>query len=182
MTVGLFFGSFNPIHNGHLNIAREILKKTEIDSIWMVLSPKSPDKEVVLDKNDRYELMRLALMSESKIIISKVEFNLKTPNYTYLTLLELSKKHPNDNFILLMGEDNYKNINDWKESDYIINNYKILVYPRESTLKKENFLSGRLYNISSSMIRKKIARNEDISSLVPLNVMKQIQKKSYYSR
>ena len=100
MTVGLFFGSFNPIHNGHLNIAREILKKTEIDSVWMVLSPKSPDKEEVLDKNDRYELMRLALMSESKIVISKVEFNLKTPNYTYLTLLELSKKHPNDNFIL----------------------------------------------------------------------------------
>ena len=82
MTVGLFFGSFNPIHNGHLNIAREILKKTEIDSVWMVLSPKSPDKEEILDKNDRYELMRLALMSESKIIISKVEFNLKTPNYT----------------------------------------------------------------------------------------------------
>ena len=121
-------------------------------------------------------------MSEKKIIISKVEFNMKTPNYTYLTLLELSKKYPNDNFILFMGEDNYKNINDWKESDYIINNYKILVYPRESTLKKENFLPGKLYDISSSMIRKKVAKKEDISSLVPLNVMKQIQKKSYYSR
>tara|TARA_X000000368_G_C22930248_1_gene667259 strand:+ start:246 stop:794 length:549 start_codon:yes stop_codon:yes gene_type:complete len=182
MTIGLFFGSFNPIHNGHLNIAREVLKKTEIDSIWMVLSPRSPDKEEVLDKKDRYELMRLALMSETKINISKVEFNLKTPNYTYLTLLELSKKHPNYNFIILMGEDNYKNINDWKESNYIINNFKILVYPRESTLKNENFLTGKLYDISSSMIRRKVAKNEDISSLVPLNVMKEIEKKSYYSR
>jgi len=182
MTIGLFFGSFNPIHNGHLNIAREVLKKTEIDSIWMVLSPRSPDKEEVLDKKDRYELMRLALMSETKINISKVEFNLKTPNYTYLTLLELSKKHPNYNFIILMGEDNYKNINDWKESNYIINNFKILVYPRESTLKNENFLTGKLYDISSSMIRRKVAKNEDISSLVPLNVMKEIEKKNYYSR
>tara|TARA_B100001758_G_scaffold68098_1_gene57067 strand:+ start:2079 stop:2627 length:549 start_codon:yes stop_codon:yes gene_type:complete len=182
MTIGLFFGSFNPIHNGHLNIAREVLKKTEIDSIWMVLSPRSPDKEEVLDKKDRYELMRLALMSETKINISKVEFNLKTPNYTYLTLLELSKKHPNYNFIILMGEDNYKNINDWRESNYIINNFKILVYPRESTLKNENFLTGKLYDISSSMIRRKVAKNEDISSLVPLNVMKEIEKKSYYSR
>ncbi len=182
MTIGLFFGSFNPIHNGHLNIAREVLKKTEIDSIWMVLSPRSPDKEEVLDKKDRYELMRLALMSETKINISKVEFNLKTPNYTYLTLLELSKKHPNYNFIILMGEDNYKNINDWRESNYIINNFKILVYPRESTLKNENFLTGKLYDISSSMIRRKVAKNEDISSLVPLNVMKEIEKKNYYSR
>ena len=182
MTIGLFFGSFNPIHNGHLNIAREVLKKTEIDSIWMVLSPRSPDKEELLDKKDRYELMRLALMSETKINISKVEFNLKTPNYTYLTLLELSKKHPNYNFIILMGEDNYKNINDWRESNYIINNFKILVYPRESTLKNENFLTGKLYDISSSMIRRKVAKNEDISSLVPLNVMKEIEKKSYYSR
>ena len=182
MTIGLFFGSFNPIHNGHLNIAREVLKKTEIDSIWMVLSPRSPDKEEVLDKKDRYELMRLALMSETKINISKVEFNLKTPNYTYLTLLELSKKHPNYNFIILMGEDNYKNINDWRESNYIINNFKILVYPRESTLKNENFLTGKLYDISSSMIRRKVAKNEDISSLVPLNVMKEIKKKNYYSR
>ena len=182
MTIGLFFGSFNPIHNGHLNIAREVLKKTEIDSIWMVLSPRSPDKEEVLDKKGRYELMRLALMSETKINISKVEFNLKTPNYTYLTLLELSKKHPNYNFIILMGEDNYKNINDWRESNYIINNFKILVYPRESTLKNENFLTGKLYDISSSMIRRKVAKNEDISSLVPLNVMKEIEKKSYYSR
>ena len=182
MTIGLFFGSFNPIHNGHLNIAREVLKKTEIDSIWMVLSPRSPDKEEVLDKKDRYELMRLALMSETKINISKVEFNFKTPNYTYLTLLELSKKHPNYNFIILMGEDNYKNINDWRESNYIINNFKILVYPRESTLKNENFLTGKLYDISSSMIRRKVAKNEDISSLVPLNVMKEIEKKNYYSR
>ena len=165
-----------------MNIAREVLKKTEIDSIWMVLSPRSPDKEEVLDKKDRYELMRLALMSETKINISKVEFNLKTPNYTYLTLLELSKKHPNYNFIILMGEDNYKNINDWRESNYIINNFKILVYPRESTLKNENFLTGKLYDISSSMIRRKVAKNEDISSLVPLNVMKEIEKKSYYSR
>ena len=182
MTIGLFFGSFNPIHNGHLNIAREVLKKTEIDSIWMVLSPRSPDKEEVLDKKDRYELMRLALMSETKINISKVEFNLKTPNYTYLTLLELSKKHPNYNFIILMGEDNYKNIHDWRESNYIINNFKILVYPRESTLKNENFLTGKLYDISSSMIRRKVAKNEDITSLVPLKVKKEIEKKSYYSR
>ena len=110
LPVGLFFGSFNPIHNGHLNIAREVLNKTEIDNVWMVLSPESPYKKELLDKDDRYELMKMALMSEDNITISKVEFNLKSPNYTYLTLIELSKKFPNDNFIILMGEDNYKNI------------------------------------------------------------------------
>ena len=182
MTIGLFFGSFNPIHNGHLNIAREFLKKTEVDSIWMVLSPKSPDKEEVLDKKDRYELMKLALMSENKITISTIEFNLKIPNYTYNTLMKISDNYPNDNFIILMGEDNYKNIREWKESDYIIENYKILVYPRENTLKKENFLSGKLFDISSSMVRKKIANNEDISSLVPWNVIKEIKRKSYYTK
>ena len=182
MTVGLFFGSFNPIHNGHLNIAREVLNKTEIDNVWMVLSPESPYKKELLDKDDRYELMKMALMSEDNITISKVEFNLKSPNYTYLTLIELSKKFPNDNFIILMGEDNYKNIRSWKESGYIINNYKILVYPRESSSIKENFISGKLYNISSSMIRNRIAKSEDISELVPFDVIKEIERKGFYSR
>ena len=95
---------------------------------------------------------------------------------------KLSKKFPNDNFIILMGEDNYKNIRSWKESGYIINNYKILVYPRESSSIKENFISGKLYNISSSMIRNRIAKSEDISELVPFDVIKEIERKGFYSR
>ena len=123
MIIGLFFGSFNPIHNGHLSIAREVLKKTNIENIWMILSPKSPDKVEVLGKENRYDLMKLALMSEKEINISTIEFDLKTPNYTCQTLIEISKNYPNDKFVIIMGEDNYKNLGQWKNSDYIINNY-----------------------------------------------------------
>ena len=94
MTIGLFFGSFNPIHNGHIGIAREVLKQSDIDHIWMVLSPKSPDKEEVLNTEDRYELMKLALLSEKEITVSTIEFELKRPNYTYQTLIEISKVYP----------------------------------------------------------------------------------------
>ena len=182
MTIGLFFGSFNPIHNGHIGIAREVLKQSDIDHIWMVLSPKSPDKEEVLSKEDRNELMKSALISEKEITVSTIEFDMKTPNYTYQTLIKISKSYPDDKFIIIMGEDNYKNLSKWKESNYILDNYEILVYPRKSKSKNKNYFSGRLFNISSSMIREKIARKEDVSYLVPINVMKEITNKNYYSK
>ena len=182
MTIGLFFGSFNPIHNGHIGIAREVLKQSDIDHIWMVLSPKSPDKEEVLNTEDRYELMKLALLSEKEITVSTIEFELKRPNYTYQTLIEITKVYPDDNFIIIMGEDNYDYLSKWKKSDYILDNYEILIYPRKPKSKNKNYFSGRLFNISSSMIREKIARKEDVSYLVPINVMKEITNKNYYSK
>ena len=116
MNVGLFFGSFNPIHNGHINIAQDILDSGEVDEIWMVLSPKSPDKNLILDVFSRYSLMQIALDNMHNIEISKIEFDMPTPNYTYHTLIKLSKKFPKIHFKIIMGQDNYDKINSKKSN------------------------------------------------------------------
>ena len=126
MNVGLFFGSFNPIHNGHINIAQDILDSGEVDEIWMVLSPKSPDKNLILDVFSRYSLMQIALDNMHNIEISKIEFDMPTPNYTYHTLIKLSKIFPKIHFKIIMGQDNYENIN-ITNTDNVIDNLSKLV-------------------------------------------------------
>ena len=177
MNVGLFFGSFNPIHNGHINIAQDILDSGEVDEIWMVLSPKSPDKNLILDVFSRYSLMQIALDNMHNIEISKIEFDMPTPNYTYHTLIKLSKKFPKIHFKIIMGQDNYDKINSWKEYKFIIDNYKIIIYPREKKNQNNNF---KLYDVSSSDIRNKIRKNISIKGLVPKRVEKEILKKKFY--
>lgn len=178
MIIGLYFGSFNPIHNGHINISREILKKTEINNIWMVLSPKSPTKTSLLDKNIRYKLMDMALNGEGNISISKIEFDMPQPNYTYKTLNKLKKEFPNQEFKIIMGQDNYDNINSWKEYQYIKSNYEIIVYPRDEKNNKSKF--PKIFNISSSLIRNNIRNNININGLVPKVIEKEIYDNNYY--
>ena len=121
MKVGLFFGTFNPIHNGHLFISERILNNTDIDEIWLVISPKSPHKiyQNILDKNLRYNLVSQVLKEYKKIKVSNIEFDMEEPNYTYKTLFKLTSLFPKNNFIIIMGEDNYASIDNWKENRYI---------------------------------------------------------------
>ena len=178
MIIGLYFGSFNPIHNGHINISKEVLKKTEINHIWMVLSPKSPAKTILLDKNIRYKLMEMAIDEVEGVSISKIEFDMPQPNYTYRTLNKLKKEFPGKEFKIIMGQDNYDNINSWKEYQYILRNYDIIIYPRDKMNNKSKF--SKIFNISSSLIRNNIRNKMNISGLVPTNVEKEIYDNKYY--
>ena len=187
--IGLLFGSFNPIHNGHITLATFILKHKPLDEIWFVVSPLSPFKKskILLDKNDRLDMVKVAIKPFKKIFVSDIEFKMKTPNYTIDTLYEIKKKYPEDSFSLIIGEDNLENFKNWKDSNLIIENFKIYVYPRNFSKSKPNLNFNTLYkinaptiNISSTDIREFIKKNEDIDGLLSPEVLDQIKKKKFY--
>jgi len=187
--IGLLFGSFNPIHNGHITLATFILKDKPLDEIWFVVSPLSPFKKskILLDKNDRLDMVKVAIKPFKKIFVSDIEFKMKTPNYTIDTLYEIKKKYPEDSFSLIIGEDNLENFKNWKDSNLIIENFKIYVYPRNFSKSKPNLNFNTLYkinapkiNISSTDIREFIKKNEDIDGLLSPEVLDQIKKKKFY--
>ena len=117
MNIGLFFGTFNPVHNGHIQIALSILKSHSIENVWFILSPQSPLKinHIILNKNIRYDLLKKTTDKYNRLCVSKIEFDLSTPNYTYITLMKLKEKFPKYKFTLIMGEDNYSNLINWKK-------------------------------------------------------------------
>ena len=187
--IGLLFGSFNPIHNGHITLATFILKHKPLDEIWFVVSPLSPFKKskILLDKNDRLDMVKVAIKPFKKFFVSDIEFKMKTPNYTIDTLNEIKKKYPEDSFSLIIGEDNLENFKNWKDSNLIIENFKIYVYPRKFSKSKFNLNFNTLYkinaptiNISSTDIREFIKKNEDIDGLLSPEVLDQIKKKKFY--
>lgn len=187
--IGLLFGSFNPIHNGHITLATFILKHKPLDEIWFVVSPLSPFKKskILLDKNDRLDMVKLAIKPFKKFFVSDIEFKMKTPNYTIDTLYEIKKKYPEDSFSLIIGEDNLENFKNWKDSNLIIENFKIYVYPRNFSKSKPNLNFNTLYkinaptiNISSTDIREFVKKNEDIEGLLSPEVLDQIKKKKFY--
>ena len=187
--IGLLFGSFNPIHNGHISLATFILKHKPLDEIWFVVSPLSPFKKskILLDKNDRLDMVKVAIKPFKKFFVSDIEFKMKTPNYTIDTLYEIKKKYPEDSFSLIIGEDNLENFKNWKDSNLIIENFKIYVYPRNFSKSKFNLNFNTLYkinaptiNISSTDIREFIKKNEDIDGLLSPEVLDQIKKKKFY--
>lgn len=187
--IGLLFGSFNPIHNGHITLATFILKHKPLDEIWFVVSPLSPFKKskILLDKNDRLDMVKVAIKPFKKFFVSDIEFKMKTPNYTIDTLNEIKKKYPEDSFSLIIGEDNLENFKNWKDSNLIIENFKIYVYPRNFSKSKPNLNFNTLYkinaptiNISSTDIREFIKKNEDIDGLLSPEVLDQIKKKKFY--
>ena len=187
MEIGLFFGTFNPIHNGHLLIAKKAISQLKLDRIWFVLSPLSPFKKSkkLLDKNVRADLIDIALSKEKKMLLSKEEFKMKIPNYTIDTLDLFKKKYPDSVFKLLLGEDNFLKIKLWKNYSKILNNYEIIIYPRnnlESKLKSNKAikLDEEFINISSSKIRKKIRLGLSIRKYVPSKINEVIKKKNYY--
>lgn len=187
--IGLLFGSFNPIHNGHITLATFILKHKPLDEIWFVVSPLSPFKKskILLDKNDRLDMVKVAIKPFKEFFVSDIEFKMKTPNYTIDTLYEIKKKYPEDSFSLIIGEDNLENFKNWKDSNLIIENFKIYVYPRNFSKSKPNLNFNTLYkinaptiNISSTDIREFIKKNEDIDGLLSPEVLDQIKKKKFY--
>lgn len=189
MTVGLFFGSFNPIHTGHLIVAQAMLNDGEVEEVWFVVSPQNPlkDSKSLIHHFDRIDMVELAIEGNGRFKASDIEFNLPKPSYTADTLAYLSGKYPERDFKLIIGEDNLKSLPKWKNYEAILENYGLLVYARQgagSALFKDHrnvrFIAAPLINISASYIRKKIRQQQSIRYLVPEKVENFIVERKIY--
>ena len=190
MNIGLYFGSFNPIHIGHLIIANHVLNETPISKIWFIVSPQNPFKEskTLLNEFDRLHLVRLATQDDNRIKSSDIEFNLPKPSYTSNTLTFLSEKYPEHQFALIMGSDSYQNLDKWKNYETIVYNYPVYVYKREGYEIKKTFnketviLSAPIIQISASQIREHIRSAKSIRYLVPEIVREEIESRKFYKQ
>jgi nicotinate-nucleotide adenylyltransferase len=191
MKVGLFFGSFNPIHIGHLAIARLMVQFDDIDQLWFVVSPQNPLKnsDILLDDHFRFEMVKLAIKGDFRFRASDIEFSLPKPSYTVNTLASLRHKFPTNEFVIIMGADNFVQINMWKDYEILIKEYRFLIYPRPGIELPKHELKGNftfvdspLMEISSTFIREAISENKDISELLPQGVLKYIEEMNFYKR
>ncbi|MFT7032070.1 MAG: nicotinate-nucleotide adenylyltransferase [Cyclobacteriaceae bacterium] len=189
MEVGLFFGSFNPIHIGHMIIAQTVFDSTGIEELWFVVSPQNPFKKnrSLLHEFDRLDLVEMAIRENLKFKSCDVEFHMPKPSYTIDTLILLSEKYPDHQFKLIMGEDNLLHFKKWKNSDKILEHYGLIVYPRPGQMDVEldhhdniKFVKSPLLDISATFIRKAIKEGRSIKYLVPESVEAQIQNKGLY--
>lgn len=189
MNIGLYFGSFNPIHNGHLIIASQIANYTTLHRIWFVISPQNPLKQnrSLINENHRKHLIDLAIEGEKKLRSSNIEFKLPKPSYTVDTLAYLSDIYPQHEFSVIMGSDSFTNIKKWKNYEVILKNYEIYIYERPGfaiNLKmlssKVKVLNAPLLQISSTHIRDMIHQKKSIRYLVPDIVKDEIERQQYY--
>ena len=179
MKIGLFFGTFDPVHHGHVRIAQSALNEKYIDQLWVIISPLSPFKQgrAIVDFCHRKNMLEKAFEGHSNISVSDIEYKLKKPNYTIETLIYLRKKYPKDDFSIILGADNFKKIHLWKSSKLILNNYPIFIYPRKDSPLKDfdlNLPGSRIcmipmqcVPISSSLIRNNILKEEFTHYLNP---------------
>jgi nicotinate-nucleotide adenylyltransferase len=190
LKIGLFFGSFNPIHVGHLIIANHLAEYTDLKQIWLVVSPHNPlkEKESLLNEYHRLDLVNTAIEGNTKLKSCDIEFKLPKPSYTIDTLQYLTEKYPKHEFSLIMGSDNIVSINKWKNYEKLMNSYSTYVYKRlgddEKVLQQKypsvKFLDVPLLNISSSLIRKMIKSKKSVRYLLPENVYQQVIQAGYY--
>ena len=191
MKIGLFFGSFNPIHIGHLAIANYMLEFTELEKIWFVVSPHNPlkKKETLLPDVQRLRMVREAIGDFKDFKASDIEFKLPHPSYTINTLTYLEEKFPEEEFALIMGTDNLETLDKWKNFEEILKRYKIYTYPRPGSdggkfkdHKNVTITKAPLMEISSTMIREAIKNKKDIRFLLPEAVQIYIKEMHYYEK
>ena len=190
MKIGLFFGSFNPIHVGHLIIANYMAENTDLDKVWLVVSPHNPHKkrETLADDADRLYLVELAIAGNLNLQASDIEFDLEKPSYTVHTLAYLKEQQPEDEFVLIMGGDNLATLHKWKNYDYILKNHQIYVYRRPnydlgelSTHAAVHLFEVPMMEISSTFVRKLVAAQKSIRYLVPDEVAEEIERSGLYN-
>ncbi len=190
MKIGLYFGSFNPIHNGHLIIANHVLNETDIQRIWFVVSPHNPFKQSsnLLNEYDRLHLVQIAIEKDDRLKASDIEFSLPKPSYTAHTLVYLAEKHPSHEFTILMGSDSYQNLPRWKSSETIVANYPIIVYRRpgfnvqQEANSKTLVMDAPLLEISATYIRDCIQHGKSIRYLVPIAIEEEIEQSSFFKK
>lgn len=188
MKIGLYFGSFNPVHIGHLIIANHLLNQTDIEKIWFVLSPQNPFKvnHSLLNEYDRLHLLQTATADDARIKVSDIEFTLPKPSFTSVTLAHLAERYPEHEFSIIMGSDSFQNLHKWKNVESIISNYSIYVYmrpgfPIENAIGAKLIeLNAPLLQISATDIRELIREGKSIRYMVPENVIEEIEKGGYY--
>lgn len=187
---GLFFGSFNPIHNGHLMLAKYILNEYDLEEIWFVVSPQNPlkDKKSLLDERHRIQLVRLAVEDEPKFKASDIEFKLEKPSYTINTLVHLKEKYKRP-FVLLMGADSAASLKKWKNYEAILDDYEVYVYPRiddnlDAILKHKNLkiIKAPQIELSATYIRQAIKAKKDVRFLLSEKVYDYVKEMHFYKR
>lgn len=189
MKVALFFGSFNPIHIGHLILANYIVENTDVDELWFVVSPQNPlkAKKTLLHDHDRYDMVEMAIKNYPKMRVTDVEFSMPRPSYTIDTLTYLHEKHPDYQFSLIMGQDNLQSLSKWKNHELLVENYQIIVYPRVLNSEEEEYahqniqkINAPIIELSATEIRKMIKENKNVRPMLPPEVFEYIDKKGFY--
>jgi nicotinate-nucleotide adenylyltransferase len=189
MKVGLFFGSFNPVHVGHMVLANYMLSFTDLEEVWLVVSPHNPlkQKSTLLDQNQRLALVNLAIDDHPHIKSSNIEFKLPQPSYTINTLVHLQEKYPQHQFSLIMGQDNLSSFHKWKNYEAILQNYDLYVYPRPDAGVSEfdehprvRITKAPVMEISSTFIRQAIKDKVDVRYFLPYLVWKEIDEMNFY--
>jgi len=188
--IGLYFGSFNPVHVAHLVIANHILNETVIEKIWFIVSPQNPFKEGsnLLNEYHRLELVRLATEDDLRIKASDIEFSLPRPSYTSNTLAYLAEKYPEHEFSIIMGSDSFQNLHKWKNAEWIIRNYSVYVY-RRNGFDIDNKMGAKLtvldapfLQLSATQIRNYIKQEKSVRYMIPDKVLDEIEKGGYYKK
>lgn len=191
MKIGLYFGSFNPIHIGHLAIANYMLEFTDLDKIWFVVSPQNPlkNKSSLLADNHRLSLVREAIAENKNFKAIDIEFKLPKPSYTINTLLHLEEKYPDNEFVLIMGSDNLESLNKWKNYEEILNNYSIYVYPRPKSdggsFKNHphvKLVNAPLMEVSATFLRNAIKEKKNVSSFFHPKVWEYLKEMHFYEK
>ncbi|WP_347373499.1 nicotinate (nicotinamide) nucleotide adenylyltransferase [Aequorivita sp. Q41] len=189
--IGLYFGTFNPIHAGHLILANYMAEFSDLDEVWFVVTPHNPHKKkkTLLEDHHRLAMVQIAVEDYPKLHASNAEFNLPQPNYTVNTLAYLEEKYPKKHFCLIMGEDNLKSFQKWKNYEIILERYAIYVYPRisEGTVetqfnnhKKITKIDAPIIELSSTFIRKSIKSGKNIQPMLAANVWKYLDEMNFY--
>jgi nicotinate-nucleotide adenylyltransferase len=189
MKIGLYFGSFNPIHNGHLIIAQHFLQETDLEKIWFVVSPQNPFKQnhSLLNEYHRLYLVQKAIEGENHMRAVDIEFGLPKPSYTIDTMTYLEEKYPEHQFCIIMGSDSFQNLEKWKSGNLIMTRYPIYIYVRSGFEVDEKKISSNIHvlkapllDISASMIRRTIAEGKSVRYLIPDTVNEEIIRSGYY--
>lgn len=189
--VGLYFGSFNPIHNGHLALGNYFARHTDLNEVWFVVSPQNPFKvgNVILEDHHRLEMVRLALEDQANLFISDIEFSLSKPSYTINTIEHLVKINPKKQFVLLMGEDNLIHFQEWKKNQQILALVQAYVYPRNYKIlrsslsfehKKIKLVKAPKLDYSSKNIRKILREGKSVKDLIPNASWTYLEKNGFY--
>ena len=191
MKIGLFFGSFNPIHIGHLIIANHFAEYSDLDEVWLVVTPHNPfkKKKSLLDDHHRFQLVLRATEDYPKLKPSNIEFGLEQPNYTINTLVHLAEKYPEHEFNLIMGLDNLISFKKWKNYETILEHHDLYVYPRVSQVsdgpelsnhKKVHFIEAPIVEISSTFIRNAIKERKEVQPLIPHKAWTYLDEMNFY--
>ena len=187
--VGIYSGSFNPIHHGHVMLANYLVEFSDLDELWFVVTPQNPlkKKEDLLDDDERLKMVQLAVGDDPRFHVSDIEMHLPTPSYTINTLTALSEQHPDCEFIFICGMDSLQNLKNWREYQKILDNYELLVFPREGfdggeliNYPSVNVLKTPIIEVSSTFIRNCVKEGRDMRHFIPEKAFQYMQEHHFY--